>query len=211
MYLLADLARPPAAQRNADEPGEPNLELVVGQHSDAVVRWVKLKQMFVKLRGGSPAKNHKVVPRTTNGDVLQLAAAWSRELAKVSPNSDHQRSDHKRWQSAMETVKNNADPTRPNALYPRNEEFWQDHSTRLAIYLESRKATPSKWTLLKESFVETLADVPGALGNATHATAGAVADAGGAVADFVKKPINAALVLLGGAILLPPIIRAVRK
>ena len=212
MYYLDSFVPHSEAPRNAPSPTKKaNPQIVVARHSDAVVRWVKLKQMYVDLRGASVGKNKKLIPHTTNSDVLQLAAAWSREVGKVKADSASQRSEHKRWQRCMETVKQHADPSKPDAIYPRNEEFWQECTSRLAIYLESRKAVPSKWTLLKESVVETLEEIPGALGDATHATAGAVADAGGAVLNFVKKPVNAALVVLGGAILLPPVIRAFRK
>lgn len=210
MYTLTDnmAALATATPRNA-APTKPNPKIVVAQHADAVVRWLKLKQMYLELRGSSIGANQKPIPHTTNSDVMQLAAAWANELSKV--DSAAQRTEHERWQRCMDTVKQHADPSKPGAVYARNEEFWQGCTWRLAIYLESRKAVPSQWTLVKESVVESLEELPGRLGDVTRATAGAAASAGGAVLDVFKKPLYATLAVVGGALLVPPIIRAFRK
>jgi len=210
MFYLEVLAQEAIPIRNATT-GVSDPKILVDQHPDAVTRWIRLKQMYVNLRGGTLGVNKKVVPRTTNADVLQLAAMWSRELAKVSPRDSHDRSDHGRWGACMDTVKRTADPRRPDAVFTGNEEFWQKCSRRLAIYLMARKAVPSRWKLLKDSVVETIAGVPGTLGKATRTAGGLVTDAAGGVANIVSKPAQAALAVVGAAILLPPIIRAVRK
>ena len=172
---------------------------------DAVTRWLQLRSTYLELRGASS----KGVPRTTNGDVLQLAVAWSRELVRVKPRNDAERAEHARWQRCLDTIKKNATPKKPNDTYPRNAEFWQECTRRLAIYLQARKVVPGAWTLDKRSIVDTLAEVPGVLGSATMAAADTMADIGTAVA--VSRPAKAALAVLGAAILLPPIVRAVRS
>jgi hypothetical protein len=183
---------------------------VIAQHPDAVTRFIKLKELYLELRGGVEGENRRPIPLTTNADVLQLATLWTRELARVKPRDAHERSDHRRWAACVEDVKQNADPHQPDAQYPKNEAFWSCMG-RLAIYLQARKIVPSKWELFKEAVAETIAEVPATLGQATTAAGSAAASAGGTVADFVKKPAQAALVVLGAAILLPPIIRAVRS
>lgn len=212
MIHLAALA-PGAAPRNNQPQTRTvkKLDAVINRHANAVTRWLRLKELYIQRRGSTQGANTKLIPRTTNSDVLQLATHWSRELARVSPRSAHERREHARWSACMATVKQHADPTKPNAVYAKNEAFWQSCTRRLAIYLSARKAIPSKWQMFKESVVETIAEVPGILGDATRSTAGVVTDVAGSAANLVSKPARAALVVLGAAILLPPIIRAVRK
>ena len=212
MYTLTDnmAALATGTPRNA-APQKPNPKMVMAQHADAVVRWLKLKQMYIELRGSSVGANNKPIPHTTHSDVLQLAAAWSNELSKLKADSASQKTEHRRWQQCVDTVKQHADPTRPGAVYSRNEEFWQRCTGRLAIYLESRKAVPSQWTLVKESVVEALEELPEGLGQVTRATAGAAARAGGAVLDALRNPLYVVLAVVGGVMLVPPLVRAVRK
>lgn len=213
MFHLAALAPALPPPRNAQPAARTVMrpEVVFAQHADAVTRWLKLKEFYVNQRGGSAIDGQRVVPNTTNADVLQLATHWSREVAKVSPRDAHDRSDHERWKACMDTIKQTADASRPDAVYAKNVEFWQQCSRRLAIYLNARKAVPSRWQMFKEAVVETIAGVPSAVGSATQTTAGLVTGAAGGVAKAFADPAKAALFVVGTAILLPPIIRAVRK
>ena len=92
-----------------------------------------------------------------------------------------------------------------SAVFPpkENERFWQKCTRRLAIYLESRKVVPSRWKLAVSALTETLAEVPTAVGGATKSAASAAA-------GIVREPAKLAAVLLGAAVLGPPLIRAFR-
>ena len=205
MFTLADIPTPPTElPRNA--PPEP--KAIIAKEKDAVRRWISLKKRYIKARGASVGGNNKMVPHTTNADVKQLATLWSNEVKKVKPRSDDERSEHKRWQACVDKVAKLADTSKPDERYSDNEHFWQRCTSRLAIYLESRKVVPSEWELFKEAFVESLAEVPGTIGNAGLATANVV---GGAAKAVLSKPAMAAMAILGGVLLLPPIIRAVRE
>ncbi len=204
MYTLEDIRPPPdLVTRNAT----PRPQTIIAKHSDAVVRWSKLKQMYLKARGGRPGSDNKTIPLTTNADVIQLATLWSREVQKVTPRSEGDRSEHKRWKACMDQVAKRANPSKPDDRFPGNEQFWQQCTARLAIYLESRKVVPSEWALFKEALVESIAEVPGTFGRAGQAAVGVASDA----ASAVGRPATAALAILGGVLLLPPIIRAVRQ
>ena len=116
-----------------------------------------------------------------------------------------ERLEHARWKTCANKVARLYDRANPKGgLYPHNEEFWQECTRRLAVYLEARKVVPSKWELLVESFVEAVAEVPEVIGRVAKQTAGAAA-------GVITSPAKLAAVLLGSAILLPPIIRAFRK
>ena len=92
----------------------------------------------------------------------------------------------------------------PDVEYPENEQFWQQCSRRLAIYLESRKVVPSRWELITESIGEAITELPRVVGDATRTAAGAAA-------GLLSSPAKLGALLLGGAILAPPIIRALRN
>jgi hypothetical protein len=206
MFTLADIQPADATELPRNAPPEPRA--VIAKEKDAVRRWVALKKLYIKARGGAIGANNKMIPHTTNADVKQLATLWSNEVKKVKARSDDERSEHKRWQACVDKVAKLADASKPDERYSDNEHFWQHCTARLAIYLESRKVVPSEWELFKEAFVESLAEVPSTIGRAGVATAGAVGNAASAV---LSKPAMAAMAILGGVLLVPPIIRAVRK
>ncbi len=163
----------------------------------------RLRAFFADQRGAQDVEGVPV-PRTTNADVMRLAGAWSRELARVPIASDRDRTARARWAACMATVRKLADPARPDQEYAANRAFWLDCTAQLSNYLAQRKARPSTWSLVVDAASDTLAEVPGALGDASKAAAGAAA-------GLVKEPAKLALVLLGGALLLPPLVKAVRS
>lgn len=202
-YIEQLQAAPPLPARNQAAPNAPTPKLNV-VNGDAVAQWVELKETYVKLRGFTVGKNRKAIPKTTHADVMQLATAWTNELKKVSPRADYERTEHELWKKCTEKVASLYDKDNPSAEYPDNEQFWQVCTSRLAIYLNARKVVPSKWELFVESVVEAVAEVPATVGRATKATAGAAA-------RVIKDPAKLAALMLGAAILLPPVIRAFRK
>lgn len=177
---------------------------------DTVTLWLELKRRYAEDRGFDPDPRNKrsAVPRTTNVDVIQMASLWTAELGKGAGRMKG--GDVKRWTKCMDEVKRFADPKEANAVYPRNTNFWRC-SGRLARDLESLKVIPGKWELLRESVSESVAELPGRLEDAAKATGRAAADAGGAVAGFFADPLKLAALAIGGAVLLPPVIRAINK
>src|SRR5262245_57191476 len=108
------------AQRNDADAWKPTAQLNV-QNGDAVKQWVELKQSYLALRGTKEGKNRKPVPRTTHHDVMQIATAWTRELRKVEPRNDHERTEHTRWKGCADQVAARFDSRTPGAEYPDNE------------------------------------------------------------------------------------------
>lgn len=200
---IGALQEPPAVRNQAATPpgAAPKLNVVNG---DAVAQWVELKEAYLELRGSTAGKHGKAIPKTTHADVMQIATAWTAELKKVSPRADYERSEHERWKACAAKVAALYDKPNPNAEYADNEHFWQECTKRLSIYLQARKVVPSKWELAVESVVEAVAELPQVVGGAVKSTASAAA-------KVIKDPAKLAAVLLGAAILLPPVIRAFRK
>ena len=155
------------------------------------------------LRGADPGPFGGAVPRTTHADILQLTTSWTRELGKVEPRDEFETTEHDRWKTCAAEVARQYDRTKSNEVYPGNERFWQECSRRVAIYLQARKVVPSRWQLFTEAVTEAIADVPEVVSRASKAAAEAAA---GLLAD----PARFAAVLLGAAVLLPPVIRAWR-
>jgi len=192
--------------RNAAAPTTPTtLATVDLKNGDAVRQWIDVKRTYEELRSVRPAANRKHVPRTTVGDIKAIAAKWSEELKKVKPRNRLDKVEHDRWRACLEEVTRATTGLTLSAEYPavENERFWQKCTNRLSIYLESRKVVPSRWKLAVSALGETLAEVPATLGGATRSAAGVAA-------SIVREPAKLAAVLLGAAVLGPPLVRAFR-
>jgi len=191
--------------RNAPDAPPPEVPVLTIQSGDAVRLWVELKKTYVAMRGSDPDRSGKAVPRTTNADIKQLAARWSHELSKSKrPKLDADKSTRTEWAACLAEVEHLTAGVDPNSTYAKNEKFWQVYTKRLAVYLESLKVVPSRWELATAAIKEAVVELPETMGRATRATASAAA-------SLVKDPAKLAAVLLGGALLLPPVIRAFRK
>jgi hypothetical protein len=199
---LALLQEPIPSPRNQDQ----DYKAINFNIDNAVTLWIELKRAYLQMRGVTQGKKTRALPLTTNRDVLQLATKWSRELSKSKGNKDRDKSERARWKAGMDEVSRLTKGADPEAVYVGNESFWQDHTRRLAIYLESRKVRPSKWQLVKESISESLNELPDRLarGGAT------VGEGAKKAASFFADPIKLILLGIGGAIVLPPVISAVR-
>jgi len=193
-----------APPRNAAVPTR-ILAMIDLKNGDAVRQWIDLKSTYEKLRGTRPAANRKHAPKSTVGDIKAIAAKWSSELKRVKPRNAHDTSEHNRWRRCLEEIEQASAGLATTALYPavENERFWQKCTHRLAIYLESRKVVPARWKLAVSALTETLAEVPSAVGDATKSAANVAA-------GIVREPAKLAAVLLGAAVLAPPLIRAFR-
>jgi hypothetical protein len=154
--LLADVATPERAPRNSIIADQ--IFQVVSFSYDEL--WQELKRGLAQLRGadvrdpGPDVRGGRMtVPRTTNADVLQLAALWTNALALV----EHKRramgasgvqalhwagldGELRRWRAVLDYVDANAATGDPAAIYPQNEAFWRataSVSTTVAVLDEA--------------------------------------------------------------------------
>ena len=135
-------------------------QLVTIAETDHIRQWLAFKRHYIRLRGSDPGQFRKAVPRTTNGDVKQLAEWWHKEmLAVVSAHTnvrDSDKASRKRWTKAKQRIDRELAGASPTAMYRDNEWFWQTETVRLAQYLESLKVIPSRLTLAKEALAEVV-------------------------------------------------------
>ena len=128
---------------------------------DHVRQWVALKQLYARKRGSDADRNKKAIPRTTNGDAKQLVQYWHGEyLSDVigKPKAlDRSLASRKEWVARKRALDRALAGADPNATYRANEQFWHD-TGRLAIYLESRKAIPTRTEIFFESVGETVSE-----------------------------------------------------
>jgi len=222
MYRLVNIEpTPPAAPRDAADVTQLRASLQADNFSHLEIA---LYKHFMKVRGRDPATTARpgtIYPATTNLDVMQLAAMWTREVLKASVDDATDRVRHKEWLDTVAEVHVHADVEhKPDAIYPKNTDFWQSMS-KTAIWLDVRKLRPEKWDLWWDSVGEAVEALPGTLagvarsaGSAGSSAVGAAGDAaktiGRGFSDFFSEPVRVIAVLIGGAILLPPVIRAMR-
>ena len=188
--------------------------ITVKAQGDHVQHWAALKRLYIPERGSDPGKSGKAIPRTTNGDVAALTRLWDtefrREILRNPFVNDRSRSSMTRWDDSKRAIQRDLANADKHALYPRNEWFWDTATLRLAIYLESRKAIPSNTELWIESFTETLSEHADTAKRIAKGAADAVSGAG---RDLLSTLKTGALILgglVGAAIAVPPIIRALR-
>ena len=67
-----------------------------------------------------------IVPRSTNGEVLQLAAFWAQALeSEKAKNANGYDTVHGRMVAAQRDLDAHARGADPNATYPKNHAFWR--------------------------------------------------------------------------------------
>ncbi|MCG8419453.1 MAG: hypothetical protein MJE77_16100 [Proteobacteria bacterium] len=135
---------------------------VVQSTSDHVRQWIALKRTYVAERGSDTGRFGKAIPRTTHGDVRQLTDYWhgeySREVVRSPRALDRDRASRRHWVNSKRRIDAQLLNANPGTPYPHNEWFWQDATSKLALYLDSRKAVPSRTQLIVESVRETVSD-----------------------------------------------------
>ncbi len=95
----------------------------------------KLRDADVRDPGPDVRGSRMAVPRTSNADVLQLAAFWTDTLAEVEhrrramgPQALHAAGldgEISRWRAVLDDVDTYATTGAPSAMYPKNEAFWR--------------------------------------------------------------------------------------
>jgi hypothetical protein len=140
------------------------------------------------------------VPRTTNQDVLQLAAYWTDQLAKAKHASNYD-AVAARWKTALADVDGHAKPGTPDDVYMKNDDLWHallDVAVQVAIGDES----PSEGSLVKESIEDSVKHLPETLEHAAKVGADLVGRAGHALGEAVGGTTRGFLSSLGVPILI---------
>jgi hypothetical protein len=193
--------------------------------SDAVQGLTGLSQLYI------PGKTH--IPRTTNGDIAALTKWWHKEFSRGVMRDPWRRNPEMlAWIEAKQTIERGIKGANPAALYPENTWFWQVATLRLARHLEAMRAVPSADDLVMGVFKDlakgaasAVSAVTGSGADLAKSAAGlakgatsTVTDAADAITDAGKQAVSmlktGALItagVLGAVIVLPPVIRAVRK
>jgi hypothetical protein len=139
----------------------------------------------------------KPIPRTTNADVLQLAAYWGAQLqaARRVFGTD---TITAQWHAAMVDVDRLARTSKPGDLYPKNNEFWRTLGD-VAIHVAVADEAPTSWDLAKESIKDAVQHLPDTIEHAISAPAHAI---GAGLLDALKKPLYLGAGLVGLYLLL---------
>jgi hypothetical protein len=109
-----------------------------------------------------------------------------------------------RWHAVLADVDKLAKPGKPEAVYPKNNEFWREVG-EVAIHVAASDEVPSKWDLAISTVKESVLHLPETLshaatnlvsgaGHAVGTTAGAV---GVGVMTALKSPLLIGAGLLG--------------
>ncbi len=186
-------------------------KLSVEAKGDHVAQWTELREQFEKKRGFDEGRNRKKIPRTTNADVKQLANFWHRELLRAIVSNpfprDKDKASRARWLHSKAQIDYELKNAKPDEIYARNEWFWQEATTRLALYLQGLKAIPSSTTMIVDSVFEVIEE--GA--DAAQQLVKDVAEVGDRALHKLKIGTIIAASVVGAAVILPPVIRAFRK
>jgi hypothetical protein len=125
------------------------------------------------------------IPRTTNAEVLQIAAYWSAQLASARDVMGYKDAVAK-WKTALANVDKLAKVGKPDDVYAKNNEFWHtlnDVSIQIAIGDEA----PTKWDLAKDSIKDSVTHLPDTLKHAASKGADLVASAAHAVGKVANE------------------------
>lgn len=152
------------------------------------------------------------IPRSTNGDVLQLAEFWSRALEEPKAQRENGYDTVRaRWTAVMRDVEALARNTDPAAVYPKNHAFWRSASSvaiHVAAALEYGLGDAQRWMASIGSSLQVASDRTKALAGAIAASVReAAADTARAAGKIVNEGARgllgdiAAPVLIGGGVI----------
>ena len=184
---------------------------IVQSTSDHVRQWIALKRTYVAERGSDAGRFRMAIPRTTHKDVRQLTDYWHGEYLREvvrSPNAlDRDRASRRRWVNSKHTIDAQLSNADPGARYPHNEWFWQDATSKLAVYLEGRKAVPSHTQLVIESVREAVGEQIDAATDLANKT---IDEAGKRFMSSIKTAAWLVGGLIASAIAIPRMVRALK-
>jgi len=128
----------------------------------------------------------RVIPRSTNGDVIALADYWSGRLASVKRAMGHAEVAA-RWARTVADVDALARPGSKDATYAKNNAFWRELQ-HVAVQVAAADEAPSKWDLAAGAIVDSISHLPETIGQVASEGAGLVSGA----AQTVGKAANEA-------------------
>jgi len=128
---------------------------------------------------------NKLIPRTTNGDVVVLADYWGKQLARVKEVYGHAAVE-KKWKETLVDVDAIARKGDPNAVYPKNNAFWRVLS-KTAIQVSAADEAPSTSDIMLESLKDSVTHLPENIKAGTKVIVGELAGLAGDAARSVGK------------------------
>ena len=151
----------------------------------------------------------RLVPRTTNADVVVLADYWSDQLDRVK-RVFGAAGVEERWATARADVDALARTGAPTATYPNNNRFWR-LLQQAAVHVAVADEAPSKADLMLDALRDSLIALPNRIVSGVQAAGAAVADvasgaaraAGGAAGSFGRAmlgPLGIPVLVGGGAL-----------
>jgi hypothetical protein len=151
-------------------------------------------------RVGRPMK----IPRTTNGEILALAAYWNDawlrlEVSRATGNltTEHGLATLKeRWEAVMKDVDAIARPGKADDVYAKNPEFWRE-AFEVAQTLDLFKELPSKFDIAVGIAKELPERFGHAVGSVTRFVGDIAQEAGKGFIAGLGKPL-----LIGGGVVL---------
>jgi hypothetical protein len=166
--------------------------------------WTTLRDQLTKTRGSDErtppdgtAGEPMQIPRTTNGDIVQITAYWKDAWTQLEDvwrrgNALGHIADplgliaeRARWQAATTEVEDTAKLGKASDVYPKNDGFWRA-SRSLAAALDRYHQQPARSEItldvpeegLPERVVDFLTDLGGHIADAAGTVAHAVSDLG---------------------------------
>lgn len=127
----------------------------------------------------------KVIPRTTNGDVIALADYWSKQLGSVKHvmGTDGIVNAWRAVTADIDAIARKGDPA---AVYPKNNAFWRALSST-AIHVAVADEAPSTWDLAKDALKDSVTHLPENIKHAASEGVDLVASAAHAVGKVANE------------------------
>ena len=184
-----------------------------------------MREQYAELCGTFKSSDGYTVPRCTFDNVGFVARYWHKEYARAIVAKPWNRDPARgRWEKAVKRLSAELRDADSDAIYPHNHWFWNTVLLELAIFLESQKSKPSPMSLFIEALDETVdervkdartiikeaGEVADTALTTVNRAAGALADAGARAWSGAKFVAIVGGSLVGAAIILPPVIRAIR-
>lgn len=132
----------------------------------------------------------KIIPRSTNGDVVELADYWTRQLGAVKRVMGHD-GVAREWQAARADVDHLARSGDPNAVYPKNNAFWRALQ-KAAIHVAVADEAPTATDLAIEALKQSVTNLPDNLKAGAKAIGSGAAQVASDLAHGVGKVANEA-------------------
>ncbi len=173
-----------AAQRNGATVIESDDGRVrVTGSTDYLDRWIALKAYLADRRGFDVfgTANKFKVPRTTNADVLQLAAMWDDAAARSRTDVFGVTGAKAEWSALSTAIKQATAGTDPSAVYADNVTFWKV-SKHLVIRIQVAAEEPPDVGFV-DALESNIKKLPGRLVSAAEWVGGEAKDIAGGAAD----------------------------